>query len=324
MRAVRYERFGPADVLRVVDLPEPTVRPDEVLVKVRAASVGAGEAAIRAGRLRRILRHRPPAGVGNDFAGRVEAVGAQTQRFREGDAVWGVMPHLTFGSTAEYVAVPERLLSLAPTTVGLVEAAALPSSGTTVLTALTQKVQLLPKQRLLVRGASGGVGSIAVQLGRALGAHVTALAGAHNLDWVRELGADEVVDYRTDAVKNLAPFDVIIDSVGTDPQSFRRLLSRDGKMLALAIDTANLLGTFVFIARGSIARSRKVVSFSNDPSTEQLEALARYVEKGAIRPLVDTVFPMDDIVEAHRRIEAGGVRGKYVIDVCPPSPGSGR
>ena len=324
MRAVRYERFGPPDVLRVVELPQPRVGPDEILIKVRAASVGAGEAAIRAGRLRRVMRHRPPAGIGNDFAGRVEAVGAATEQFREGDVVWGVMPHLTFGSTAEYVAVPERLLSLAPTTIDLVEAAALPSSGTTALTALTEKVQLRQKQRLLVRGASGGVGSIAVQLGRALGAHVTALASAHNLEWVRDLGADEAVDYRTDTVTTLAPFDVIIDSVGTDPQSFRRLLTRHGTMIALAIDAANLVKTFVFIARGTIAPSRKVVSFSNDPSTEQLETLARYVEKGAIRPVVDGIFPMDGIAEAHRRIEAGGVRGKYVVEVYPPSPGSGR
>lgn len=324
MRAVRYERFGPADVLRIVDIPEPHVAPNEVLVKVRAVSVGGGEAAIRAGRLRRVMRHRPPAGVGNDFAGQVEAVGAKTQRFREGDAVWGVMPHLTFGSTAEYVAVPERLLSRAPSTIDLVEAAALPSSGTTVLTALTEKVQLRSEQRLLVRGASGGVGSIAVQLGRALGAHVTALASARNLDWVRELGADEAVDYRTDTVNALAPFDVIIDSVGTDPQTFRRLLTRHGTMLALAIDATNLVKTFAFIARGTIARSRKVVSFSNDPTTKQLERLARYVEEGAIRPIVDRAFPMDGIAEAHRRIEAGGVRGKYVIEIEPPSPGSGR
>ena len=316
MRAVRYDRFGPADVLNVVDLPAPLAGADEVLVRVHAASVGAGEAPIRAGRLRRVMRHRPPAGVGNDFAGRVEATGAGARRFREGDAVWGVLPHLTFGSTAEYVAVPERLLSPAPTTVDLVAAAALPSAGTTVLTALTDKVPLRAKQRLLVRGAGGGIGSIAVQPGRALGAHVTALAGARHLGLVRELGADEAVDYRTGAVHTLAPFNVIFDGVGTDLPSFRRLLTRDGRLLALALDTDHLVRTFAFLARGTIAPSRKVVSFSNDPAAGQLEALARYVEKGAIRPVVDEVFAMDDIAEAHRRVEAGGVRGKIVIRVA--------
>ena len=315
MRAVRYEEFGSADVLRVVDLPVPQLMPDEVLVKVRAAGVGGGEAAIRAGKLRRVMRARPPAGVGNDFAGHVEAVGAEVRRLRERDAIWGLMPHLTFGSTAEYVAVPERLLAPAPGNIGLVEAAALPSAGTTVLTALTDKARLQNGQRLLVRGASGGVGSLAVQLGRSLGAHVTALVSARNIGWVKELGAHDAVDYRTDAAVRLDPFDVIIDSVGTELAVFRRMLSRQGRMIALALDPEHLATNAIFVARGALSRSRRVFAFSNNPPTEKLMELTRYVENGTIRPIVDTVFPIDSIVEAHRRIEAGGVRGKYVIDM---------
>jgi NADPH:quinone reductase-like Zn-dependent oxidoreductase len=315
MRAVRYDEFGPADVLRVVDLPVPRIKPDEVLVNVRAAGVGGGEAPIRAGKLRRVLRTRPPAGVGNDFAGHVEAVGAEVRRFRKRDAVWGLLPHLTFGSTAGYVAVPERLLAPAPGNIGLVEAAALPSAGTTVLTALTDKVPLRGGQRLLVRGAGGGVGSVAVQLGRSLGAHVTALVSARNLGWVRELGAHDAVDYRSDAVARLAPFDVILDAVGTGLPAIRRLLSRHGRMIALALDPEHLAASLIFVARGTISGSRKVVTFSNDPSTERLVELTRYVENGAIRPIVDTVFPIDGIAEAHRRIEAGGGRGRHVVDL---------
>jgi NADPH:quinone reductase-like Zn-dependent oxidoreductase len=305
MRAVRYEKFGPPDVLRVVEVPIPSVKPDEVLVKVRAAGVGGGETAIRAGKLRRVMRTRPPAGVGNEFTGHVEAVGADVRRLRAGDAVWGLMPHLTFGSTAQYVAVPHRLVTPAPAGI---EAAALPSAGTTVLTALTEKVKLSKGQTLLVRGASGGVGSLAVQLGRALGAQVTALASSRNLGWVRELGADEAVDYRGDAVTGLGPFDVILDTVGTDLRLFRRMLTPRGRMIALALDPDHLVRNLLFIAG-----SRKVVSFSNNPSTERIAELARLVEQGTIRPVVDTVFPIDGIVEAHRRLEAGGVRGKYVI-----------
>ncbi len=133
MRAVRYDRFGPADVLHIVDLPKPQAGPGQVLVRVRAASVNGGEMPIRAGRMRRVMRHRPPAGVGNDFSGHSEAVGDRVQRFRTGDAVWGLMPHLTFGSTAEHLAVPDRLLAPAPSNIDLLEAAALPSAGTTVL-----------------------------------------------------------------------------------------------------------------------------------------------------------------------------------------------
>jgi NADPH:quinone reductase-like Zn-dependent oxidoreductase len=316
MRAVRYAEFGPAEVLRVVDLPVPPIGPDEVLVKVRAAGVGGGEPPIRAGKLRRVLRTRPPAGVGNDFAGHVEAVGAEVRRLRVRDAVWGLMPHLTFGSTAEYVAVPERLLAPAPGNIGLVDAAALPSAGTTVLTALTEKARLEPGQRLLVRGAGGGVGNLAVQLGRSLGAHVTALVSAPNLAWVRELGAHEAVDYRGGAVADLAPFDVILDTVGTDLPAFRRMLTRPGRMVALAVDPEHLAAAGLLLARGALGRSRKVVTFSNNPSTARLVELTRYVEDGLLRPVVDTVFPIDGIVEAHRRIEAGGVRGKYVIDLA--------
>ena len=315
MRAVRYDEFGPADVLHVVELPQPQVTPGEVLVRVRAAGVSAGEAPIRAGKLRRVMRHRPPAGVGNDFTGHVEAVGDGVRRLRVGDAVWGLMPHLTFGSTADYVVVPERLLAPAPHNISLVDAAALPSVGTTALTALTDKVHLQQGQRLLVRGASGGVGSIAVQLGRALGAHVTALASARNIDVVQALGAHRALDYRVVSPADLDTFDVILDAVGTDLAAYRRLLSPRGRMIALAIDPHHLVKTFAFVARGSLGAARKVSAFSNNPSTERITELTRYVESGAIRPVIDTVFPMDAIVEAHRRIEAGGVRGKYVIDM---------
>ncbi|WP_433796783.1 NADP-dependent oxidoreductase [Actinoplanes sp. CA-252034] len=312
MRAVRYDTFGPADVLHVADLPDPRPTRGQVLVRVRAAGVGGGETAIRAGRLRRVMRHRPPAGVGNEFSGHVEAVGDGVHHFRAGDAVWGLMPHLTFGSTAELVAVPERLLALAPAGVDLLEAAALPSAGTTVLTALTETVRLRQGQRLLVRGAAGGVGSLAVQLGRSIGAHVTALAGARHLDRVRELGADTVVDYRTAVPEALGAFDVILDVVGSDLPVHRRLLAPDGRMVALALDPDALLRTFVFIAR-----HRNVVTFSNNPSAQRLADLTRLVEAGALRPVVDTVFPMERAADAHRSLEAGGVRGKHVIEVSP-------
>lgn len=310
MRAVRYDEFGPADVLRVVEMPVPRPGRGEVLVQVTAAGVGGGEPAIRAGRLRRVMRHRPPAGVGNDFTGHVEALGPEVRDLRPGDPVWGLMPHLTFGSTAEFVAVPRTLLGLAPANVSLLEAAALPSGGTTALTALTSKAALRAGGRLLVRGGTGGVGSLAVQLGRSLGAHVTALASARNLDWVEKLGADTALDHRAVDLAALGPFDVIVDLVGTNLPAVRAALAPGGRMIALALDPDHLLRTFVFLAR-----FRNVATFSNNPATEQLDALRELVESGAIRPAVDTVLGMADIVEAHRRVEAGGIRGKLVVDV---------
>lgn len=315
MRAVRYDRFGPPEVLHISEVPAPETGAGDVLVEVHAASVGGGEPMIRAGKLRRVMRHRLPQGVGNDFAGRVVSVGSEVYGLRIGDAVWGLLPHLKFGSIAEYVAVPERLLAPAPQNLDLVEAATLPSVGTTVITALTDKARLQQGQRLLVRGASGGVGSVAVQLGKALGAHVTALVSARNLDWVRDLGADTALDYRTTDLKDVGRFDVILDTVGTDLETYRRRLARHGRMVALALDPDHLVKSFVAIGWGSVVRSRRVTIFSNDPSAERIAELTRYVESGAIRPIVDKVFPMTAIVETHRRLEAGGVRGKYVIEM---------
>lgn len=214
MRAVRYDRFGPPDVLHVETVPRPTRGDGEVLVEVHSASAGGGEPAIRAGKLRRLVRPSFPEGSGVDFAGRVTAAGPGD--LSVGDAVWGVMPHRTFGALAEYVSVPPGRVSLAPRSITLSQAAALPAVGTTVLAAFTQHALLRPGDRLLVRGGSGGVGSTAVQLAKHLGAHVTAMVSARDTAWVRELGADVAVDYRADDLTGHQPFDLVLDTVGTD------------------------------------------------------------------------------------------------------------
>lgn len=315
MRAVQYDRYGPPEVLRVDEVPVPSPGPGEVLVEVYAASVDAGEIAFRAGRLRWMTRAGFPRRVGGDFAGRVVEAGAGVSAWRTGDAVWGLMPHLAFGSIAEYVAVPERRLSRAPKNLSLLDAAALPVSGTTALTGLTDKAQLAPGERLLVRGAAGGVGSVAVQLGKALGAHVTALAGARNVDWVVELGADVALDYRTTRPEDLGRFDVIVDVVGTDLGAYQARLARRGRLIALAFDPDHIVTSMLGTGLRAAARPRRVKLFSNDPSADRIAELARSVEAGDVRPVTDTVFPLADIAEAHRRLERGGVRGKFVIEV---------
>ena len=315
MRTVLYDRYGPPEVLYISEVPTPEAGAGDVLVEVHAASVGGGEPMIRAGRLRRVMRLKFPQGVGVDFAGRVASVGADVRGLGVGDAVWGIVPHRTFGSVADYVAVPERRLAPAPRNVDLVEAAALPAVGTTAITALTDKARLEKGERLLVRGASGGLGSVAVQLGKALGAHVTALVGARNLDWVRDLGADDAFDYRKTGPEALDRFDVILDAVGTDLLAYRRRLTRRGRMLPLALDPDHPLRSVAFAAWGSVADSQRIKVFSNDPPPERIAELTRYVESGAIRPTVDKVFPMAAVAETQRRLEAGGVRGKYVVEI---------
>ncbi|MBQ0948258.1 MULTISPECIES: NAD(P)-dependent alcohol dehydrogenase [Streptomyces] len=318
MRAVQFDRFGPPDVLRVNDVPAPRPGPGEVLVEVRAASVDAGETAFRAGRMRRVTRVRFPRGLGSDFAGRVAALGSGVRAWSVGDAVWGLMPHLTFGAIADYVAVPEQRLARAPKNLDLLEAAALPVVGTTAMTALSGKARLQPGERLLVRGATGGVGSVAVQLGKALGAHVTALAAARNLEWITRLGADEAADYRTTRPEDLDRFDVIVDVVGTDLGAYRKRLARGGRLVALSFDSDRVVSSMLGIALRAAATPRRVKMFSNNPSADRIAELTRAVEAGTIRPVVDTVFPMRDIAAVHQRLEAGGVRGKYVVDLRLP------
>ncbi|UCM86871.1 NAD(P)-dependent alcohol dehydrogenase [Streptomyces marincola] len=315
MRAVQYDRFGPPEVLRVDEVPVPRPGRGEVLVEVRAASVDAGEIAFRSGRLRRVSRAGFPRRTGGDFTGRVSAVGPGVRTWRAGDAVWGLMPHFAFGSMADYVSVPQERLARAPENLSLLEAAALPVSGTTALTALTDKARLASGERLLVRGATGGVGSIAVQLGKAIGAHVTALASAGNLAWVTALGADEARDYRTTRPEDLERFDVILDVVGTDLRAYRARLTRRGRMVALAFDPDRLLTSILASGARAAVAPRRFKLFSNNPSADRIAELTRLAEAGSVRPVVDSVFPATGVAEAHRRLEAGGVRGKYLIDM---------
>ncbi|WP_067183407.1 NAD(P)-dependent alcohol dehydrogenase [Microtetraspora niveoalba] len=314
MRAALFDRYGPPDVLYEGRVPVPAVRQGEVLVRVHAATVNGGELYGRAGRLRLVTGRRFPKRTGIDFAGEVAEVDAAVTGLRAGDRVWGILPR-RFGSAAEYVAVRPRQISFAPGNLTLVEAVTLLAGGTTSITALRDKARLRPGERLLVRGASGGVGSVAVQLGKMFGAHVTALASRKNLGFVRDLGADEAIDYKTTGPSELGAFDVVMDTVGTRHREFRRLLSPGGRMVAVAFDVDDILSSGGYILASAVHGARRVRFFSGNPRHDLLAELAGYAERGAIRPVVDTVHPLADIATAHRAMEAGGVRGKHVIQI---------
>ncbi|WP_406463774.1 NAD(P)-dependent alcohol dehydrogenase [Streptomyces sp. NBC_00111] len=313
MRAALYDSYGPPEVLYVGRVPVPALQQGQVLVRVHAASVNGGELYGRAGRVRLVTGRKFPLRTGLDFAGEVAEVDPAITGLKPGDRVWGVLPR-TFGSAAEYVAVRPRNLSYAPENIGLVEAASLPV-GTTALTALKAKARIEAGERLLVRGASGGVGSIAVQLGKALGAHVTALAGTKNLDFVRELGADEAHSYTTTGPSDLGRFDVVLDTVGTEHRAFRKLLAPGGRMVSISFDIDHIAASLGYLLASTVHGRGRVRFFSGNPQHDLLAELNRYVETGAIRPVVDTVHPLADIATAHRALEAGGVRGKHVIQV---------
>ncbi|MDT0393642.1 MULTISPECIES: NAD(P)-dependent alcohol dehydrogenase [Streptomyces] len=315
MKAVLYDRYGGPEVLYLSRVPRPEPAPGEVLVKVHAFSVNGGELAARAGRLRLLTGRKFPKRVGLDFAGEVAASGAGVTRLAEGDLVWGVLGRTSgFGSAAEYVTVSAERVGRLPDGLDPVDAAALPVAATAI-TALRDKAGLRPRERLLVRGAAGGVGNAAVQLGRAYGAEVTALARAANLDFVRGLGAHEAVDHRTVRPAELGRFDVVLDTVGTDIRTFRRLLNPGGRMVTIAVDLERPAASLGYLAASVVHGRGRVRAFSGDFKQAQWDDLARHVAEGKLSPAVDTVFPLEETAAAHRALESGGVRGKYVVRV---------
>ncbi|MEV0406564.1 NAD(P)-dependent alcohol dehydrogenase [Actinoallomurus sp. NPDC050550] len=318
MRVALYDQYGGPGVLYEGTLPKPVPRAGEVLVRVHAASVNGGELTARAGKVRLVtaLMDRGfPKRTGTDFAGDVAALGAGVSRFRIGDVVWGVLAR-AFGSMAEFVVVPADQLARTPVGLDLVRAAALPAVGTTAITALRDKARIREGERLLVRGGAGGVGSVAVQLGRAYGAHVTALAGARHLDFVRDLGADEARDYSTTAPRDLGRFDVVLDTVGTGMADYRRLLTPTGRMVSIAFDSSRVLRSLGYLVASTAFGPRRVRFFSGNPRHDLLAELARLTESGAIRPVVARTYPLAEIAHAHRALQAGGIGGKLVITVA--------
>ncbi len=315
MKAAIYDRYGGPEVLCETEVDAPTCMPAEVLVKVHAASVNGYDVIVRSGALRMFTSRKFPKHTGLDFAGEVVTGASNAPQFKQGDRVWGTLPMHQLGAIAEFVCVDPGQLAHSPSHLEFVDAAALPVVGVTAIVAIRDVGRLQRGQRLLVRGASGGVGSVAVQLGRALGARVTGLAGAANLHFVRELGADEARDYATTAPADLGTFDVILDTVGSNTRAWRRLLGPTGRMTAIVPDPKHPMASMMYFALSRIHGGRRVRFFSAKPDTRLLTELAGYVNSGAIRPIVDTVFPLSRIADAHRAMEAGGRRGKQIVRV---------
>lgn len=316
MRAALYDRYGPPEVLYEGRVPKPVSAPGEVLVRVHATSVNGGESLVRTGKLRAVtglVDRGFPKRVGVDFTG--EIAETSVTAYRVGDRVWGALPR-RFGSAAEYLALPTTQIAPAPTSIDLVQAAALPAVGTTAITALRDKARLRPGERLLVRGASGGVGSVAVQLGHSYGARVTALAGKTHHETVLALGADEVFDYRTTSPRDLPRFDVVLDMVGTDLRAYRNLLTPTGRMVVVAFDINHVARSITYLLAAKALSPSHVHFFSGNPKTALFADLAHLTDSGAISPVVDTVFPLADIAKAHETLETTSVKGKLVVQVA--------
>lgn len=320
MRAAQLLSYGSPDAITVGTVPRPAPGRGEVLVRVRATSVNGGELALRQGKLRLVSGSRFPKALGLDFTGEIAELGDRVDGFTTGDRVWGVLAasrliitQAPLGSAAEFVVVEATRISTMPTGVDFVEAVSM-ISGTTAITALRDVAPVRPGHRVLVRGGTGGVGAVAVQLAKSRGAHVTTLVSAATLDAARDLGADVALDYAITGAADLGPFDVILDTVGSRLAAYRRLLAPGGRYVAIAARPA--LSGLAAVIGSTVYGARRIRFFSDNPKHAMFADLAALVNAGAIRPVVDSVYPLEQIASAHRATEAGGGVGKRVIQVA--------
>ncbi len=312
MRAVRFHSFGDPSVLRVEDVPQPTPKPEEVLVRVHASSINNADTGARSGHSRIIHARHMPMIPGYDVAGEVVECGAAVTTFVPGERVFA-LTGLRAGGQAEYCCLPQQQFARTPKHISLTQAAAVPLAGLTALQALRGKAHLQRGQRVLINGAAGGVGSFAVQIAKALGCHVTGVCSGPKRDLMEKLGADQVIDYQTDDFTTSAQrWDVVFDAAGN--RSFRdvwRVLMPTGVMVAARV-LPTLALPAVLGAFGIGPRSTFLITKS---SGQDLALLSQLIDQGSIRPAVDQVFALDAIGEAHHYFEAGKTQGKVVIQV---------
>jgi NADPH:quinone reductase-like Zn-dependent oxidoreductase len=325
MKAVAYHCYGPPEVLELVDLPRPVPGDDELLVRVHAAAINPLESHYMRGkpyvmRLSSGMGRPGNPRLGVDFSGTVEAVGRNVTDFGPGDQVFGARN----GALAEYVTVREdRFVALKPANVTFEEAAGVPVAGITALQALRDQGRIEPGQRVLVNGASGGVGTFAVQLGKSFGAHVTGVSSTRNLELVRSLGADHVIDYTQESfTESEERWDLIIDNVGNHPhRAYRRVLNPEGIVVMVGGPKDNRwFGPLLRSLRGAAYSPFVGQTFSffiSELRRDDLEFLGARLETGEVRTVIDGRFPLSGVPAAIEYLERGRTRGKNVILVVP-------
>jgi NADPH:quinone reductase-like Zn-dependent oxidoreductase len=316
MKAIVHTKYGPPDVLQFKEVEKPTPKDGEILVKIHAASVNTLDLAIRGPFLARIitggLRKPKDSRVGADIAGRVEAVGSNVTQFQPGDEVFGAWT----GSFAEYASVPENRVALKPATSSFEEAAAIPVAAITALQGLRDKGQIQPGQKVLINGASGGVGTFAVQIAKAFGAEVTVVCSTRNVDMVRSIGADRVIDYtQADFTRRGDTYDMIFDVVGKSSFSRSvRLLTHNGRyLLGNSRLSQRVRGRWT-----SRRSSKKVILWAARSASEYAEDfrfLTELIEAGKIKSVIDRCYPLEQTAEAHRYVDTGQKKGNVVIMV---------
>jgi NADPH:quinone reductase-like Zn-dependent oxidoreductase len=332
MKALVLKRYGGAEPLAFADVARPTTGPDDILVKVRAAGLNPIDNMIPKGMFKPILKFQLPATMGSDFAGVVVEVGSRVSRFQPGDAVYGSVFDLGNGSFAEFVAVPEHAAALKPANLSFIEAASIPMVGLTVWQAFKEHMQLKPGQKIFIPAGSGGIGTFAIQLAKHLGAIVGTTTSTANIEWVRTLGADEVVDYKKQDVEDvLHDYDAVLGTTrGDGLETALHILRPRSKVVSLIgpPDAAfarargmNVVMKLVFgllsakIRRLAKQRGATYSFMFVRPDGSQLARIGELLKAGRISPVIDKVFPFSQAKAGLAYLEQGHAKGKVVLQM---------
>jgi 2-desacetyl-2-hydroxyethyl bacteriochlorophyllide A dehydrogenase len=314
MKAVFINQYGSTQVLQYGDIETPSINRDQLLVKVYASSVNPVDWKIRAGQLQFLTGYKFPMVLGFDVSGEVVAVGDSVTRFQTGDKVYAYLDSLPGGAYAEYAAVSERVACFKPDNMSYEQAAAVPLAATTALQALRDLGQILPGHKVLINGASGGVGSFAVQIAKAFKGEVTAICSSQNVELVQSLGGDRVIDYTVqDFTKDTSFYDIIFDAVGKESFSgCQNILKPNGVYVTTLPDPDSVVQSFLtFLLPGK--KSKLIVAQS---SGQDLAYLKELIEGGKIRSVIDRTYSLEELAVAHAESEQGHVVGKLVIAVA--------
>ena len=322
MKAIIYTKYGSPDVLQLKEVEKPTPKDGEVLIKVQAASVNAADMQLLRGdfliRLKGYGFLKPKNKIfGSDIAGRIEAVDKNVKQFQPGDEVFGEISECGLGGFAEYVCVPENTLALKPTNISFEEAASIPIAAVTALQGLRDKGRIQQGQKVLINGASGGVGTFAVQIAKYFGAEVIGVCSTRNLDMVRSIGADQVIDYtQEDFTKSGQHYDLILATAGyCSIFDYKRALSPKGICVMVGGSMAQMFQAMLLGPLISMTGSKKMGILLQRPNQKDLVFMNGLLETGKVVPVIDRRYPLSEVAEALRYYAEGHTRGKVVITV---------
>ncbi|MBT3323260.1 MAG: NAD(P)-dependent alcohol dehydrogenase [Anaerolineae bacterium] len=313
MKAILTKEYGNADVLVVADIEKPIIEEGELLIQVMATSVNPMDWKIRDGEMKMMTGKTPPQVLGADFAGIVSKVNPSVKGFKKGDEVYGMVNGMKGGAYAEYLKIKEDMLAMKPSNISFEEAASLPMVAQTAYQALVHKAQVKKGDHVLINGATGGVGSAAVQIAKALGCMVTGVCSTKNIEFSKSLGADHIVDYKKENVlTNQNSYDIVFDTIGNHSfAEFKPTLKPGGTF----VTTAPTIPAMLFGSILNLFRSKKSEIVMSASKTEDLNAIRKMVQEGKLKPQIAKVFTMDQIKDAHILSEKGRVVGKIVIKI---------